>query len=198
MRPEIRWSILGVIVISVVVLLTVPMMLRSSDDSTPTPTANPDDSSTSPTTHSEIAAPPGSRPDCPDIDLAGTSLECLGGHRQPVAQKHMVVVNLWAWWCAPCREEIPLLSSYADHHPEYTVVGVHVDSAGDAGADMLNDLGTSLASFQDGAQQLALKLGLPKVVPITLVFRDGHQVGMFPQVFHSEEELDKAIDSVLS
>ena len=25
---------------------------------------------------------------------------------------HVLIVNLWATWCAPCREELPLLNSY--------------------------------------------------------------------------------------
>lgn len=34
-----------------------------------------------------------------------------------------LVVNFWATWCAPCREEMPLLS---DVHDEYKDRGIHV------------------------------------------------------------------------
>ena len=44
-----------------------------------------------------------------------------------------VVLNLWASWCIPCREEIPELSDFADSHPGFVLVGVAVnDTLADA------------------------------------------------------------------
>jgi len=37
-----------------------------------------------------------------------------------------VVLNLWASWCIPCREEFPALSDYAEANPDLQVVGAAV------------------------------------------------------------------------
>jgi thiol-disulfide isomerase/thioredoxin len=43
-----------------------------------------------------------------------------------------LVVNLWASWCVPCREEMPDLSDFAEANPEIAVIGVAVEDTLDS------------------------------------------------------------------
>ncbi len=44
-----------------------------------------------------------------------------------------VLVNLWASWCDPCREEAPELERFSRRHPDLTVLGINVqDNSDDA------------------------------------------------------------------
>lgn len=55
----------------------------------------------------------------PDLD---------GRPRQPAEwDGKVLVVNFWATWCAPCREEIPLLIDLERRRPGVRVVGIAVD-----------------------------------------------------------------------
>ena len=41
----------------------------------------------------------------------------------------VLVVNFWATWCAPCRQEIPLLIDVERRRPGVRVIGIAVDRA---------------------------------------------------------------------
>ncbi len=62
----------------------------------------------------------------PEIDLRdrGGARVRIGGLRGKV-----VLVDFWASWCAPCREELPVLQRLYDRHRSrgFTVIGVNVD-----------------------------------------------------------------------
>jgi thiol-disulfide isomerase/thioredoxin len=73
-----------------------------------------------------------------------------------------LIINLWASWCAPCRDEIPALSAFADNHPELTVIGVAVEDRPDDSRALAADLGPTYplalgtAEFEDAYPNFGL------------------------------------------
>lgn len=75
-----------------------------------------------------------------------------------------VVLNLWASWCAPCREEFPLLSEFAERRPDVTVVGVAVRDRRQAAAEFAEEMDPSfpVGFDEDGTvEQSYPSFGLP-------------------------------------
>lgn len=190
MNRQVLLSVVGAVLATVLVVAGAAAMLRSGGAETHHEASR---------TEEAAGQPVPQRPDCVPGGVGGVDLPCLGGAaagERPAADA-VRVVNVWAWWCEPCRRELPVLDQFASAHQEYEVVGVHADPDAARGAALLNELGTGVASYQDDSGRFAGELGLPAVVPITLVFVGEEQVGMFPRTFDSVDELTAAVAGVL-
>ena len=63
-------------------------------------------------------------------DVPDLRMETLDGETVSMADQRgkVVLVNFWATWCGPCREEIPYLVRLAERYPDHlTVIGVSED-----------------------------------------------------------------------
>ncbi len=61
------------------------------------------------------------------MPLADFELKDLDGNAVKLSQfkGHPVLVNFWASWCAPCKEEMPLLQYSRETYADLVVVGVN-------------------------------------------------------------------------
>lgn len=109
------------------------------------------------------------------FDLAGneTTLEAFKGR--------VVVLNLWAIWCAPCREEMPGLDRLqAMFDPrEVLVLALSVDRGGNEKVlKFIQEIGTSrLAVYRDPKAEAARTLKVPGLPATILIDKAGNQAG---------------------
>jgi thiol-disulfide isomerase/thioredoxin len=108
-------------------------------------------------------------PDQADVTAQGAALmppvalDCLGGGTLNLGRAPGVptVVNLWASWCGPCREELPLMQQLSDAAGgQVLVVGVVSKDGVDQATSFAADDGATFPSAFDGDGELMTKLGL--------------------------------------
>ena len=87
-----------------------------------------------------------------------------------------VLVNLWATWCAPCREEMPLLQqAYERYGDQIGFLGVDTQDTRSAAVSFLADFGITYAHVVDADKQLLTELGAPGL-PVTLAVDAGGRI----------------------
>jgi cytochrome c biogenesis protein CcmG/thiol:disulfide interchange protein DsbE len=79
-----------------------------------------------------------------------------------------VVLNFWASWCGPCREEMPALVEFADANPGLRVVGLAVNDRPEDSRRFARSLGVDFDLGVDRDGDVAASYGATGL-PITVV-----------------------------
>lgn len=106
----------------------------------------------------EAASPGPAATGLPDL-----ALPCFtGGEPFTLAElRGPAVVNLWATWCHPCRQELPVFQRFAEKTAgRVHVVGVVVRDDPAAAASFAADLGITFPALTDPDAQLPAQLGV--------------------------------------
>jgi thiol-disulfide isomerase/thioredoxin len=110
--------------------------------------------------------------------LENLALPCFpdGGGVRLAGLGHPAVINLWASWCAPCRDELPQVEGYyRKAGGSVFVIGVIVDTARQAAQDIVTDLGLTFPMLYDREKKLLPAVGVT-TLPATIFLDAGGRV----------------------
>lgn len=114
-------------------------------------------------------------PHLPLLGAEGTALD-LKEFRGKV-----VLLNVWATWCVPCRREMPTLDRLQASvgGPDFEVVALSIDRGGLAAVDdFFSQTGVrNLRIYLDQASAAMRTLGLVGLPTTLLIDRDGREIG---------------------
>ncbi|WP_067885854.1 TlpA family protein disulfide reductase [Nocardia vaccinii] len=200
-----RWTFVGLIVI---VALAVALWPRGHRDNLPITTTIGVKGSTAVSAGQREAA---ALADCPAVTapgpgkgpLAGIGLDCLADGRRvdlgAALAGRPALLNLWAYWCAPCAEELPALQQFADRvGSAMTVLTVHSDPNESMALARLVDLKVRLPGVEDGDGRVRTAVGAVPALPISVLVRaDGSIAEVVARPFQDVADISATVAAEL-
>ncbi len=86
----------------------------------------------------------------------------------------VVVLNLWASWCAPCVEELPSLLELQKQMPQLAVVGVSIDQDDDLYRRFLRQHHVNLVTVRDADGRINALYGTALIPETYIIDRNGN------------------------
>lgn len=108
----------------------------------------------------------------PDFALKSASGENL---RLSEYRGEVVMINFWATWCGPCRQEMPLLDALYGRYQRvgFQLLGVNIDDDSGKAMAMVEELGVSFPVLFDSDKSVSESYEV-EAMPVTiLVDRSG-------------------------
>lgn len=106
------------------------------------------------------------------------TLPTFGGKQLQLAdfKGDVVMVNFWASWCGPCREEMPLIEGLHKKYSKlgFTVLGVNVDANPKDAAKMLKEIPVSFPIGFDAKNKVSELYKVDSMPSTVMVDRKGN------------------------
>jgi peroxiredoxin len=105
------------------------------------------------------------------------TLRSVGGANLRLQEQRgqVVLVNFWATWCGPCRQEMPHLNRLYDKYRSsgFVLLGVNIDDDPRAAADLATKLGLRFPVLLDTDKKVSRVYDMSAMPATLLIDRDG-------------------------
>ena len=105
------------------------------------------------------------------------TLRTMGGPNMRLQEQRglVVMVNFWATWCGPCRQEMPHLNRLYEKYRAsgFVLMGVNVDDDARNAADVAAKLGVKFPVLLDTDKKVSKLYDLATMPSTVLIDRDG-------------------------
>jgi thiol-disulfide isomerase/thioredoxin len=132
------------------------------------------------------------------IEISGPTL--AGGAVSTTDMSGVVVINAWASWCAPCRDEWPIFVDIQKAYPEVNLLGLNEADDPQAAGDFLSEQDGNWPHISDPNQAIAVKADVVQgsYLPGTIVLDKQHRIAAKFIGPVNESDLTRILEQLLA
>jgi thiol-disulfide isomerase/thioredoxin len=116
-----------------------------------------------------------------EVPIGGTlrdaTLQALNGPSRKLSafRGRPLIINVWASWCGPCREEMASLERLAwrDREQYFSIIGISTDDDAGRARGLLKNANATISHYIDTGLQMENMLGASRLPLTVLVDADG-------------------------
>ena len=104
------------------------------------------------------------------------NLKVLNSDKKSLKEYEFYVVNFWASWCTPCKNEVPILNRLNAENKNLRVIGIAIM---DVYSESLNFIKTKNVQYKNNWDEdlVSLKsLNSINSIPVTLIFNNQNEI----------------------
>jgi peroxiredoxin len=108
----------------------------------------------------------------------GFTLKSRSGHNLRLSdyRGQVLLINFWASWCGPCRQEMPLLENLYKRYNKlgFTIMGVNVDTDSTTANNYLKDMSVTFPIVYDITNAVSKSFNVNAMPTTVIVDRNGN------------------------
>lgn len=90
---------------------------------------------------------------------------------------NVVLVNFWASWCGPCRQEMPKLEELHQKYKDlgFTLLGINLDATPDLSQKLLKDITVTFPILFDPENNVSEAYGVESMPTTVIIDKNGNK-----------------------
>ena len=104
------------------------------------------------------------------------NLKVLNSDKKSLKEYEFYIINFWASWCIPCKNEVPILNRLNTENKNLKVIGISIMDVYSESLNFIKSNNVQYKNYWDENLVSLKSLNSINSIPVTLIFNDQNQI----------------------
>ena len=104
------------------------------------------------------------------------NLKVLNSDKKSLKEYEFYIINFWASWCIPCKNEVPILNRLNTENKNLKVIGISIMDVYSESLNFIKSNNVQYKNYWDENLVSLKSLNSINSIPVTLIFNNQNQI----------------------